>query len=120
MSKILIVDDSKMERENLYQIVSDAGYQVSLASSGKEALERVSKEPPSLIFLDVIMDDLDGFKVCRSLKSDKKTKDIPIVFVTSKGEKADKKWGEMLGARDYITKPFNEDDIVRSLGKSLR
>ena len=115
MGKILIVDDSKTERENLYQIISDAGYQVDVATCGKEALEQIKRSKPSLVFLDVVMGDLDGFKVCRTLQTDADTKDTPVIFVTSKKEKADKRWGEMLGAKGYITKPYTSDQIVDSL-----
>ncbi|TQV89074.1 response regulator transcription factor [Aliikangiella coralliicola] len=115
MGKILIVDDSKTERENLYQIVSDAGYQVDVATCGQDAVEQIRRNKPSLVFLDVVMDDLDGFKVCRTIKAEDAIKDTPVVFVTSKKEKADKRWGEMLGAKGYITKPYSVDQIVDSL-----
>ena len=115
MSKILIVDDSKTEREHLYQIIKDAGYQVEIASGGIEALENIKKNKPSLVFLDVVMGDLDGFKVCRKIKDDDEMKDTQVIFVTSKSENADKRWGEMLGATGYITKPYSEDQIVDSL-----
>ncbi|WP_444994959.1 response regulator [Aliikangiella sp. IMCC44359] len=115
MSKILIVDDSKTERENLYQIVTDAGFQADIATSGEEAVEQIKKKKPNLVFLDIIMGGLDGFKVCRNIQSDDGLKGTNIVFVTSKGEKADKRWGEMLGAKAYITKPYSADQIVDSL-----
>ncbi len=115
MAKVLIVDDSKTEREHLCQIIRDAGYQVDIADGGVEAIAQVKKNKPTIVFLDVVMGDLDGFKVCRNIMYNEDTKDTNIIFVTSKAENADKRWGEMLGAKGYITKPYSADQIVDSL-----
>ena len=113
--KVLVVDDSPADLLNLSNIVSDAGYFVIGATSGKEAVEKAKTEKPDLIFLDIIMPGMDGYAACRELASGSDTKGIPIVFVTSKNQKADKLWAQMQGGKGYITKPFSADNIVDQL-----
>ena len=95
ISKIMVVDDSTVDLLNLKNIVSDAGYQVVVASSGQEAIDKAAAEIPDLIFMDVVMQQMDGYQACREITQKDATKDIPIVFVTSKGQKADRMWAEM-------------------------
>ena len=111
----LIVDDSKAELANLKAILSDAGWMVSTADQGKEAIQKAKSEKPSIIFLDIVMPDMDGYEACRLLAADPATKDIPVVFVTSKGQKADKVWGQMQGAKGHVTKPYSADQITDQL-----
>lgn len=113
--KALIVDDSLAEIANLKSILGDAGCMVVTASSGKEAVEKARTEKPSIIFLDIVMPDMDGYEACRILSADPATKGIPVVFVTSKGEKADKVWGQMQGAKGHISKPYSPDQITDQL-----
>jgi twitching motility two-component system response regulator PilH len=113
--KVLIVDDSATDLKKLEQIVESGGYSVITAASGKEALERVKQDRPDVVFLDIIMNDLNGFQVCRALTSDATTRDIPIVLVSSKREKSDKVWGVEQGARAYVTKPFTPEQILDQL-----
>ena len=115
MKKVLIVDDSPVDRGNLEVIVSDAGCLPITASSAREAIEIAQSERPDLIFLDVIMPEQDGFATCRMLSKDHKTKDIPVVFTTSKNQRADRIWGQMQGGKAYITKPFTPDEIVTQI-----
>lgn len=104
-STILIVDDMIENIDILYFILKDE-YEIKVATSGKKALELVNtNSPPDLILMDVIMPRMDGFEVCRKLKSSFSTKNIPIIFVTSKEEEIDEKKGFELGAVDYISKP---------------
>lgn len=112
VKKVLIVDDSSVDRANLQAIVSDAGCLPITACSGQEAMALAQAEQPDLIFLDVIMPNQDGFSTCRLLSQDAQTKHIPVVFTTSKNQKADRIWGQMQGAKAYITKPFTPDEIV--------
>jgi twitching motility two-component system response regulator PilH len=116
--KALVVDDSAADLANIKSILSDAGCMVVTAKSGKEAIDKARSEHPSLIFMDVVMPDMDGYEACRLLAQDADTKAIPVVFVTSKGQKADKVWGELQGAKGHITKPYTADQIVDQL-KSL-
>ncbi|MBF0185058.1 MAG: SpoIIE family protein phosphatase [Magnetococcales bacterium] len=103
---ILLVDDLP-ENINILKNVLGSGYQVRPAISGKAALRAVLVEPlPDLILLDVMMPEMDGYAVCRQLKEEPRTQDIPIIFVTGRSEEADEIQGLELGAVDYITKPF--------------
>ena len=101
-------------------MLSREGYQVSCAASGNEALRRVRAEIPDLIVLDLMLPDIDGLDVTRSLKNDLNTKDIPIVMLTAKGEEADIVIGLELGADDYITKPFSPRILVARIRAVLR
>lgn len=113
--KILVVDDAHVDRSSLEKIVADAGYVVSTAASGVQAIERAKVDRPDVILMDVNMPDLDGFGATRKLRADPATKDIAIVFVTSKDQKADRAWGQMLGAQGYITKPYTKQQVLEQL-----
>ena len=115
MKKILVVDDSTVDLKNLERIVSNAGAVVITASSGTEALAKALEAQPSLIMLDVNMPGLDGFSTARQLAANPATKGIPVVFVTSKDQKADRVFAQMLGAKGYVTKPYTADDIISKL-----
>ena len=111
-NKVLVVDDCPTDLANLKGIVADAGCTVLAATSGAEAIQMAKSEKPDVIFLDIIMPDMDGFEACRQLTSDGETKDIPVVFVTSKNQKADQIWAQMQGGKALVTKPFTSDDII--------
>lgn len=117
--KVLVCDDSKADRENLVKIVSGFGCAVISATCGKDAVNQAVSEQPDLIFLDVVMPDMDGFETCRSLQKDPSTKNIPIIFVTSKGQKADRVWAQLQGGKDLVAKPYSSDEIVAQLNKSF-
>ena len=112
MKKVLVCDDSATDLTNIKQIVEAAGCLSIMASSGAEALEKAKKEKPDLIFLDIIMPEMDGFEACRKLHDDPNTKDIPVIFVTSKHQKADRVWAQMQGASDFISKPYTPEQIT--------
>ncbi|MGE5466169.1 MAG: response regulator [Ignavibacteria bacterium] len=113
--KVLVVDDARPDLMNLEKIVSDAGYHVITATSGEQAIKVAKVEQPSLIFMDVNMKEVDGFQATRTLQADPTTKAIPVVFVTSKDQKADRVWAQMLGAKGYVTKPYSADQILDQL-----
>jgi twitching motility two-component system response regulator PilH len=113
--KVLIVDDAVVDRQNLERILSAAGYRVLLAESGEQALLRAKAERPDVILMDVNMPDLDGFATTRRLKADPATRDIPVVFVTGKNQKADVAWGRMLGAKGYVGKPYTPEQILEQV-----
>ncbi|MDO5691440.1 MAG: response regulator [Pseudomonadota bacterium] len=118
IKNILVVDDSQVDRSRLERLLSSVGYQVAAADNGQAALDAVKKSKPDLILMDVNMPVMDGFAATRALRGDAATKDIPVVMVTAKDQKADKAWGQMLGAKGYVTKPFTDEDVlsvVRSL-----
>ncbi len=115
LSKILVVDDSPVDLLHLKKIVTDAGYLVITAGSGQEAIEKAEREMPDLIFLDVIMQQMDGYQACREITHHEKTKNIPIVFVTSKGQKADRMWAEMQGGKSLVQKPYTPAQIIEQI-----
>ncbi len=113
--KVLCVDDSATDLKNMEQVCSGAGYQVVTATTGKDAVAKAKSERPDAILLDVIMPDMNGFQACRAITSDAATKDIPIILVSSKGEKTDKLWGAEQGAKGYVTKPYTPDQLLSQL-----
>jgi twitching motility two-component system response regulator PilH len=115
VSKVLVVDDSPVDLEHLKSIVAGAGYQVITASNGREAQEKARRDRPDAILMDVVMDGMDGFEACRNITNDQVTAHIPVFFVTSKNQKADRVWGELQGGRGMITKPFTAEDILRAI-----
>ena len=116
-NKILAVDDSKVDLTNMENIITEAGYEVITASSGKEAIEKAIAEHPDLIFMDVIMQKMDGYQACRILNENDETKNIPIIFVTCKGQKADRIWAEMTGGKGLVQKPYTPKDIIEQIDK---
>lgn len=115
MQTILVADDSLTERTHLTQILQNAGYEVLSAASGNEAAAMAEQHRPDLVFLDIIMDDGDGYKACRSIRRNDNTRDIPIIMVSSKSNPVDKKWAEKLGANAYVVKPYADDEIIQAL-----
>lgn len=115
MRKALIVDDSPTELTNLRGILSGAGWHTATAGNGAEAVSKALSEKPNLIFLDIIMPDMDGFEACRQLQANPDTRQIPVVFVTSKNQKADHLWAKMQGAKALIGKPYDPSQILEAL-----
>lgn len=110
--KVLLVDDSLTELANLKSIVEKGGYEVVTATSGLEALEKAKQQQPDIILMDVVMEGTDGYSATKSLSLDAQTKDIPVVFVTSRSQKADRVWGELQGGRGLIAKPYTPEQIL--------
>jgi twitching motility two-component system response regulator PilH len=109
---ILVVEDNQADRSRLEKLLTEAGYKVSSAENGTQAIAAAQRSKPDAIFMDVNMPGMDGFAATRALRDGASTKDIPVVLVTSKDQKADKAWGQMLGAKGYITKPFTDDQVL--------
>ncbi len=109
---VLIVEDNQSDRTRLERLLSGAGYQVTTAENGTQALAAVKRSKPDAILMDVNMPEMDGFAATRALRGDADTKDIPVVLVTAKDQKADKAWGQMLGAKGYVTKPFTDEQVL--------
>ncbi len=110
---ILIVDDTPANLRLLVEILAERGYEVRPVTNGKLALWAArGTTPPDLILLDIMMPDMDGYEVCRQLKADARTHDIPIIFISALHEMADKLKGFTLGGMDYITKPFQEQEVL--------
>jgi len=117
---VMIVDDAEADRIHLEQIVRDHGFSVVSARSGREAIEKVRDRRPDLIFLDILMPDMDGFETCRTLNDDEGLSGIPVVMVSSKSNKADRVWAMEQGASGYVTKPYTQADIDGMLGRFCR
>ena len=114
-NRIMIVDDSPVELQHLKEIVSDAGYQVITAVNGQDAYDKAKIYKPDVILMDVVMDGIDGFEACRHITGDKDLALIPVVFVTSKNQRADRVWGELQGGRAMISKPYTQDQILDTI-----
>lgn len=110
--EILLVDDTQANLKLLINILSDEGYKVRPAISGKQALETVGVKKPDLILLDIKMPDMDGWEVCRQLKADTQSKDIPVIFISALNELHDRLKGFELGGVDYISKPFQREEVL--------
>jgi PAS domain S-box-containing protein len=117
---ILVVDDNPDDLDFLIQILSKHGYQVQLVPSGKLALIAVESTLPDLILLDIMMPEMDGFEVCSQLKASAQTKDIPIIFLSVLHKTFDKVKAFSLGAADYITKPFQPEEVLARVENQLR
>jgi putative two-component system response regulator len=110
--KILVVDDTPASLKLLTDIMKAEGYDVRSAISGELALFAAASNPPDLILLDIRMPEMDGFEVCRRLKSSATTQDVPVIFVTAASETDEKVHGFALGAVDYVTKPYQRDELL--------
>jgi two-component system, sensor histidine kinase and response regulator len=110
--RILIVDDTPANIQTLAAILKEHGYQISVATNGKQALDVLARVRPDLILLDVMMPEMDGFETCQRLKADEQLNQIPVIFLTAKTETSDIVQGFELGAVDYVTKPFNTHELL--------
>jgi len=117
---ILIVDDIPTNLDVISEALSNAGYKVAIATSGERALQQVKRRPPDLILLDVMMPGIDGFETCQRLKADAETCNIPIIFMTAMADVDSKIKGFNLGAVDYITKPFQEQEVLVRVKTNLQ
>ncbi len=117
--RILIADDSPFIISLLKEVLTEEGHDVETAENGIEALEKIFFDPPDIAILDVIMPYMTGYQVVRVLKNDPITKDIPVMLLTSKSDKADKFWGKHVGADYYIVKDDDVENIVRNIGEAI-
>jgi two-component system, NtrC family, sensor kinase len=117
---ILIIDDNPTNIEVLYDALDRAGYKVLVEMDGWRGIETIKNYPPDLILLDVMMPVIDGFETCRQLKSQQTTCEIPIIFMTALNDTTDKVKGLSLGAVDYITKPFQQEEVLARIGIHLK
>jgi len=115
IKKILVVDDSPTERHFLFELLTKAGYKVITAESGEEGIEKAKTELPDLVLMDVVMPGLNGYQATRTLTRDDKTKQIPVIMCTSKGQETDKIWGLRQGAQDYMAKPIKGEELLAKI-----
>lgn len=118
-AKILLIDDSVQNLRLLGNMLREKNYQIALAQSGKEGLQLAARIQPDLILLDIMMPELDGYEVCKKLKEDSNTRHIPVIFLTAKTSNEDVVNGFQLGGVDYITKPFNKQELFMRIKTHL-
>lgn len=115
VKRILIVDDSPTERHVLNDLLTKSGYEVVASDNGEDAIQKAKSLKPDLIVMDVVMPGLNGFQATRAISRDPETRTIPIILCTSKSQETDKIWGMRQGARDYIVKPVNRDELLEKI-----
>ncbi|MDG2989714.1 response regulator [Candidatus Synechococcus calcipolaris G9] len=120
MSTVLVVEDSAPQREMISELLAKSGLEVSIASDGMEAVDLLKDIKPDIVVLDIVMPRMNGYEVCRTIKSDPRTQDVPVVICSSKGEEFDRYWGMKQGADAYITKPFQPKELVGTIKQLLR
>jgi twitching motility two-component system response regulator PilH len=112
---ILLVDDSKTELHALSDMLTKRGFSVRTAEGGDEALRRLSEDKPDLILMDVVMPGANGFQLTRAITRDPRYADIPVIMCTSKNQETDRVWGMRQGAKDYVVKPVNADELMAKI-----
>lgn len=115
MARILIVDDSPTETYRFREILEKHGHQVLEATNGADGVAVARAEQPDLVLMDVVMPGLNGFQATRQLTKDEETAHIPVVIVTTKDQETDRVWGKRQGARDYLTKPVDEAQLMQTI-----
>jgi len=120
MVKILVAEDERDIRELIAFTLRFAGFEVELASNGAEAVEKVSGSIPDLILMDVRMPRMTGYQACEALKENPATQDIPVVFLSAKGQESEIQEGLEAGAMEYILKPFAPDELTAQVHRILR
>ncbi len=119
MRKILVVDDSPMLREMISSLLNKTGLSIAVAKDGSEAKEKIASDPPDLVVLDVVMPNMNGYELCRWVKSNEATKQVIVVLCSSKGEEFDRYWGIKQGADAYVIKPFKPGELVETVKQLL-
>ena len=119
---ILVVDDESRMRKLIKDFLAQKGYSILEAADGEEALQifEENQNKINLILLDVMMPKINGYKICRLLKYDSKYKNIPVIMVTARSQEEDREIGEETGADEYITKPFEFNDIVEAIDRYIK
>lgn len=115
MKTVLVVDDAPSELELMCGYLREAGYLVVSTDNAKDALQKAETQKPDIVVTDVVMPDMSGFELCRSLKKNETTQQLPVVICTSKNQDLDKLWGRKQGADAYITKPFTREELVKAV-----
>ena len=115
IKKVLVVDDSPTERVYLTELLAKNGFAVTVAENADEAMIKLKGALPDLILMDVVMPGLNGFQATRAISRDPETRSIPIILCTSKSQETDKIWGMRQGARDYIVKPVDKNELLAKI-----
>ncbi len=113
--RVLVIDDSNTIRRSAEIFLKQGGHDVMLAEDGFDALAKVNDYQPQLIFCDILMPRLDGYQTCAIIKRNQKYSNVPVVMLSSKDGVFDKARGRMVGAQDYLTKPFTKDQLLQAV-----
>jgi twitching motility two-component system response regulator PilH len=119
MLKVLIVDDSPAQVLGLSRILEQAGHRALVAHSGEQAIELACEQRPQVILMDIVMPGMNGYQATRRLSKDARTRDIPVIMVSSRDSDTDRAWGIRQGARDYVTKPVNDHRLLNAISSAL-
>lgn len=120
MSTVLVVEDSVTQREMIEDLLKGSGLTVKTAGDGVEALEQMQGVCPDIVVMDIVMPRMNGYELCRRIKTNPKTERVPVVMCSSKGEEFDRYWGMKQGADAYIAKPFQPQELVGTIKQLLR
>ncbi len=120
MSTVLVVDDSTTLREMISDVLKKSGLSVIQASDGVEAIEQIQAKCPDLVVMDIIMPRMNGYELCRWIKSDPKAQATPVVMCSTKDEEFDRYWGTKQGGDAYITKPFQPKELIEIVRQLLQ
>lgn len=118
--RVLIVDDSPTEMHILSGMMEKLGHSVITANNGEEGVVTAKAEKPDLILMDVVMPGINGFQATRQLHRDESTKNIPVIIVSTKDQATDKMWGQRQGAKGYVTKPVEEQELIDTIEQILQ
>lgn len=119
-ARVLLVEDSRAQREHLAEVLRKRGFQVSTAAGGLDALKQIRAEPPDVVLLDVVLDDIDGYSVCRWVRLADRTRDIVVIMLTVKREVRERVEGLNVGADDYLPKPVDDEELEARIFAALR
>src|SRR3954447_10682958 len=119
-ANLLLIDDSAVQSTQIKHTLERLGYSVRHAASGVEGLKLAREKVPDLILLDVVMEDIDGFAVCRWLKVNSETRDVPVIMLTVRTSLTDRVTGLNIGADDYLAKPFADEELEARIFAALR
>ncbi|MEM1214139.1 MAG: response regulator [Bacteroidota bacterium] len=120
LKRVLVVDDEPNILVPIVFLMTQQGYKVEQARNGKEALERMATYQPHLVILDVMMPEMDGLETARHIRHDQRYQDTQIIFLTAKGTEQDKRQGYAIGGEVYLTKPFDNDELVHTVNELLQ
>ncbi|MGR3278652.1 response regulator [Acaryochloris marina NIES-2412] len=119
MKTVLVVDDSPAELKLMCLYLKEAGYLVVSTDDAKDALSKAETQKPDLVITDVVMPGMSGFELCRSLKKNEATQQLPVIICTTKNQDLDKLWGKKQGADEYVTKPYTREDFIKAVKSAI-
>lgn len=120
MSTALVVEDSLTDLQILVRCLQQSGISVLIAQSGEEAIDTITRQKPDVVVLDVVLPGCSGFEVCRKIKAEAETCNIPVILCSTKGSNMDKFWGMKQGADAYLAKPVDQEEFVRTIRQFIK